>query len=44
MSNLNFTTHDIFGKNYLSWILNVDVHLISMNLGEIIKGGNQTSQ
>ena len=36
--------HDIFGKNYLSWILDAEIHLTSMNLGETMKEGNEESQ
>ena len=32
---------DIYGKNYLSWILDAEIHLDTMNLGNIIKEGNQ---
>ena len=40
MSNLiklEFVALDISGKNYLSWILDAEIHLTSMNLGETIK-------
>ena len=33
---------DISGKNYLSWILNAELHLDAMNLRVMIKQGNQT--
>ena len=42
-SSLNFIAIDIFGKNYLSWILNVEINLEAANLGETIKEGNQKS-
>ena len=32
-----------FGKEYLSWILDVEIHLDAMNLGVTIKEGNQAS-
>lgn len=32
----------IFGKNYLSWVLDTDIHLDSMGLGEIITEENDT--
>ena len=37
-------TLDISDKNYLSWILDVEIHLTSMNLRETIKEGNDESQ
>ena len=42
LTNLNFMALDISERNYLSWILNFEVHLTFMNLGEIIKEGNKT--
>ena len=47
MSNLRkleFVALDIYDKNYLSWILDAEIHLTSMNLGETIKEGNEESQ
>ena len=44
MSNfikLEFVALDIVGKNYLFWILDVEMHLDAMNLGTVIKEGNQ---
>ena len=35
---------NISGKNYLSWILNVEIHFDVMNLGNTIKEGNTASQ
>ena len=46
MSNLpklKFLDLDISGKNYLSWILDAEIHLNAMNLGNTIKEGNQAS-
>ena len=37
LTNLNFIAPNIFGINYLSRILDVEVHLNFMNLGETIK-------
>jgi hypothetical protein len=37
LTKLEFVTLDILGKNYLSWILDTDIHLKVMNLGETIK-------
>ena len=46
MSNLvklEFVALDILGNNYLSWDLDVEIHLDAMNLGNTIKKGNDTS-
>ena len=43
LTKLEFVTLDISGKNYLSWILNVEIHLDAINLGATIKEGNQVS-
>ena len=46
MSNLTkveLITLDISRKNYLSWILDAKIHLDAMNLGAMIKEGNQAS-
>ena len=46
MSNLTkpeFVALDIFGNNYLAWTLDAEIHLDAMNLGEIIKEGNEAS-
>ena len=44
ITKLEFTVLDISGKNYLSWILDVEIHLDAMNLGNTIKEGNIASQ
>ena len=47
MSNftkLEFVALDISGKNYISWILDAEIYLTSMNLGETIKEGNEEFQ
>ena len=41
---LEFATLDISDKNYLSWILDAEIHLDAMNLGNTIKEGNTASQ
>ena len=41
ITKLEFVTFDILGKNYLSWILDAEIHLNAMNLGVTIKEGNQ---
>ena len=43
ITKLEFAALDISGKNYLSYILDAEIHLDAMNLGNIIKGGNTTS-
>ncbi|XP_059669642.1 uncharacterized protein LOC132314881 [Cornus florida] len=46
MSNLTkpeFVALDIFGKNYLSWILDAQIHLDAMGLGNTIKEENDAS-
>ena len=37
LTKLGFVALDISGKNYLSWILDAEIHIAFMNLGEIIK-------
>ena len=44
LTNLEFVALDIFGKNYLSWILDAEIHLTAMNLGNTIEEKNQASQ
>ena len=41
---LEFVALDISGKNYLSWILDADIHLDVMNLENTIKERNTASQ
>ena len=43
ITKLEFMTLDISGKNYLSWILDAEIHFNAMNLGTMIKEGNQVS-
>ena len=40
---LKFDALDISAKNYLSWILDVEIHLNVMNFGNIIKEENTAS-
>ena len=40
---LEFVALDITGKNYLSWILDTEIHLEANALGETIKDGNNAS-
>ncbi|XP_017256303.1 uncharacterized protein LOC108225859 [Daucus carota subsp. sativus] len=47
MSNftkLEFEALDITGKNYLSWILDIELHLAAQDLGDTIKEGNKESE
>ena len=43
LTKLDFVALDITGKNYLSWTLDVEIHLDVMNLGAAIKEGTQAS-
>ena len=43
ITKLEFVALDISGKNYLSWIFDVEKRLDTMNLGATIKEGNQAS-
>ena len=43
LTKLEFATLDISGKNYLSWILDVEIHLEAMALAETIKDDNEES-
>ena len=40
LTKLEFVALDIYGKNYLSWILDVEIHFDAMNLENTIKEGN----
>jgi hypothetical protein len=44
LTKLEFAALDVSGKNYLSWILDAEIHLEAMNLGNTIKADNETSQ
>ncbi|CAH9100113.1 unnamed protein product [Cuscuta europaea] len=47
MSNLvklEFAALDISGKNYLSWVLDAEIHLDAKSLGDTIKIGNTASK
>lgn len=43
LSKLEFLALDISGKNYLSWILDAEVHLSAASLGKTIIEGNKES-
>lgn len=44
LAKLEFVALDISGKNYLSWVLDAEIHLQASNLGNTIKEGNTASQ
>ena len=43
LANLEFVALEITEKNYMSWILDVELHLKSMGLIDTIKENNNTS-
>ena len=43
LTKLEFVAFDILGKNYLSWVLDAEIHLDAMNLGNTIKEENDAS-
>ncbi|XP_074316839.1 uncharacterized protein LOC141653096 [Silene latifolia] len=43
LSKLEFSALDISGKNYLSWILDAEIHLKADSLGDTIVEGNDAS-
>ena len=43
LAKLEFVALDITKKNYLSWILDAEIHLEANALGETIKDGNNAS-
>ncbi|KAJ0042706.1 hypothetical protein Pint_17813 [Pistacia integerrima] len=43
LTKLEFVALDIMGKNYLSWILDVEIHLDAMGFVDTIKEGNESS-
>ena len=43
LTKLEFVALDISGNNYLSWILDVELHFDASNLGENIKANNSAS-
>ena len=43
LAKLEFVALNISGKNYLSWVLDVEIHLDVMNLENTIKEGNDAS-
>nr|XP_004234901.1 uncharacterized protein LOC101254879 [Solanum lycopersicum] len=43
LSNLEFVALDISGKNYLSWVLDAEIHLAAKGLDATITQGNEAS-
>ena len=43
LTKLEFVALDISGKKYISWILDVEIHLEAMALVETIKDDNEES-
>ncbi|XP_019237044.1 PREDICTED: uncharacterized protein LOC109217267 [Nicotiana attenuata] len=43
LSKLEFVALDISGKNYLSWVLDVEIHLAAKGLGNTNTQGNEAS-
>lgn len=43
LAKLEFVALDITGKNYLSWVLDAEIHLDAKGLGDTIKEDNQSS-
>ncbi|XP_021765267.1 uncharacterized protein LOC110729798 [Chenopodium quinoa] len=43
LAKLEFIALDIAGKNYLSWVLDAEIHLDAKGLGETIKEPNKTT-
>ena len=44
MAKLHFDALDISGANYLSWLLDAELHLSSMGLGDTIKEENEEDE
>ena len=43
LTKIEFAALDINENNYLSWVLDVEIHLDAINLGETTKKENATS-
>ena len=43
LTKLEFTALQSSGRNYLSWVLDAEIHLDAMGLGDTIKEENKTS-
>lgn len=44
LTKLEFNAFDVTGKNYLTWILDAEIHISDIGLGDTIKQGNKTSE
>ncbi|XP_074355928.1 uncharacterized protein LOC141695590 [Apium graveolens] len=44
LTKLEFNVLHVTGKNYLTWILDAEIHLSAMSLGDTIKEGHKTSE
>ncbi|XP_060177704.1 uncharacterized protein LOC132607629 [Lycium barbarum] len=44
LTKLEFAALNILGKNYLSWMLDAEIHLDAMGLGDTIKDQNKASK
>ncbi|XP_074374358.1 uncharacterized protein LOC141714756 [Apium graveolens] len=44
LTKLEFNALHVTGKNYLTWILDAEIHLSAMGLGDTIKEENKTSE
>ena len=44
LTKLEFVALDISGNNYLSWILDAEIHLIAINFGNTIQEKNYAYQ
>ena len=44
LTKLDFVALDVSGKNYLSWVLDAELHLASSKLGETIKKNTNSSE
>ncbi|XP_074356392.1 uncharacterized protein LOC141696104 [Apium graveolens] len=44
LTKLEFNALHVIGKNYLTWILDAEIYLSTMSLGDTIKEGNKTSE
>ncbi len=43
LASIEFVALDISGRNYLSWVLDAEIHLDAKDLGETIKEGNNAT-
>ncbi|CAM8972968.1 unnamed protein product [Rhodiola kirilowii] len=44
LARLEFTALDVSGRNYLTWVVDAELHLTSNNLGETIVETSTASQ